>query len=938
MTSHALSRRCRIFCSRKTGITVRQRISYAHRSIMNRKVGVVVALLVVALAVVFGVLRNRGGAPKPAAKPQEQAAKQDTWAAAKPAEDTKAPAGMAPRWSLDVDPEGPLQLEGQVVDEDNHGVGGAEVWIGSVPPRTAKTEGDGTFAFDKLVGREYALSATAGEMVGGPLEYKLTENSDPVVIRLTKSAKVIVTVVGDDGKPIEGADVKLAALGERTARTGPDGTATLSPVHPGWVAVQATASGYAPGQAFTQVGSAGATGTIKVTMHKGVLVAGRVIDEGGAPIANARVTTAGIWDIPGGIEPVTTDGKGQFTFPGLAPGSHVLVATDGEHAPARSAPVSVTDQPIRNITITMKEGGRLAGTVVDDLQKPVPFASVRVGGDGAQMWMVDARQATSDRAGRFEIKGLARTKLKVRAESDDAASAVTSVDLTTIAAKTDLKLGLDVKGAIAGVVVDDTSQPVAEVQVNAFPDILGGNTPESISLAGMSSATTDGAGRFSIRGLPEGSYRLRAARATGGRYDWGQQGTPAKVGDKNIKITLAADGSVVGKLVLEGAGAPKAAIVQLGYQPSTPAAADGTFKLEGVAPGKYDLRVRGADFAEFTQRDVEVKPGKPTDVGTLTLVRGRKLVGKVIDAAGNAVPGAKVKTGDMLFSMQGAEDQMENWEEMTGARTDVTDQNGKFTVIGIAKKATSVIAEHASRGRSGAVEIAAGTDDPQPVTLTLKGFGTITGKVTSKGEPVGGATITDTPKGGGAQIRMVQSEADGSFTLTKISEGTHVLSAMQQSGFGMSLKSTSTTVQVRTGQETKVTIDIPIGSIVLTVQVKPQAGQKVDSAQVFLFRGKIFVHNAKELTDGFLAGGVQGMKFWFGEGKPLPDFEELVPGDFSVCTIPITGDLSDTTFQQRLQEEMESLKVYCKHIKVPASPQKQTVVHEVPAMAPLPQN
>ena len=67
------------------------------------------------------------------------------------------------------------------------------------------------------------------------------------------------------------------------------------------------------------------------------------------------------------------------------------------------------------------------------------------------------------------------------------------------------------------------------------------------------------------------------------------------------------------------------------------------------------------------------------------------------------------------------------------------------------------------------------------------------------------------------------------------------------------------------------------------------------------------------------------MKFWFGEGKPLPEFDELVPGDYSVCTIPITGDLSDTTFQQRMQEHLNALKVYCKAAKVLASPAKQIV-------------
>ncbi|HEY5927758.1 MAG TPA: carboxypeptidase-like regulatory domain-containing protein, partial [Kofleriaceae bacterium] len=375
---------------------------------MNRKVGALVAaLVVVGFAVWFFALRDRGDDAKPA--PDKQArSKLELPKPKPPTEDTPPPQGMAPRWSLDVDPEGPLRLEGQVVDEDKHGVGGAEVWLASVPPRSTKTEADGTFAFDKLVGREYRLTATAGDKAGGPVEHRLTETSDPVVIRLGKGAQVIVTVVTTEDKPIEGADVKLATMGERGARTAADGTATLKPVQPGWISVQATASGYAPGTGFTQVGSAGASGTIKVKLHKGLAVSGRVIDEGGAPIDKARVTVAGIWDIPGGLDPVVTDAKGQFSFAALAPGSHTLVAVDGEHAPARSAPVTVADQPIRNVTITMKAGGTLAGTVVDDAAKPVPFATVRVAGDGANMWMVASRQVTSDRAGKFELRGLAR--------------------------------------------------------------------------------------------------------------------------------------------------------------------------------------------------------------------------------------------------------------------------------------------------------------------------------------------------------------------------------------------------------------------------------------------------------------------------------------------------------------------------------------------------
>nr|HPH70433.1 carboxypeptidase-like regulatory domain-containing protein [Kofleriaceae bacterium] len=62
------------------------------------------------------------------------------------------------RWSFDIDPEGNLPLEGQVLGPDGKGVANADVWLSSVPPRSTKTKEDGTFAFDKLVGRTYELS------------------------------------------------------------------------------------------------------------------------------------------------------------------------------------------------------------------------------------------------------------------------------------------------------------------------------------------------------------------------------------------------------------------------------------------------------------------------------------------------------------------------------------------------------------------------------------------------------------------------------------------------------------------------------------------------------------------------------------------------------------------------------------------------------------
>src|SRR5262249_20939025 len=155
--------------------------------------------------------------------------------------------------------------------------------------------------------------------------------------------------------------------------------------------------------------------------------------------------------------------------------------------------------------------------------------------------------------------------------------------------------------------------------------------------------------------------------------------------------------------------------------------------------------------------------------------------------------------------------------------------------------------------------------------------------------------------GGGLQAAFAQTASDGTFAMQKVPEGTHVLSAMQSQL--MAMKSTSVTVQVTAGKTAQVAIDIPVGTITLAVDCRPLPGQKVNAAQLFLFPGIITgPSNGKQLAEGFFQSSVAGMKFWLGAGKP--EFDELVAGDYTLCAVPITGDLSDAQFMQRIQENM----------------------------------
>src|SRR5688500_14525767 len=114
----------------------------------KRRILIAAAVLVAAAIAVLLWLRGRGDGDGGG----EQSAKAKDVAAPKRAgsDDSGAGSGQMPLTSpvaMDNDPAGDLRLEGQVLGPDDEPVGGALVVLGSVPPRTATSEKDGSFEF-----------------------------------------------------------------------------------------------------------------------------------------------------------------------------------------------------------------------------------------------------------------------------------------------------------------------------------------------------------------------------------------------------------------------------------------------------------------------------------------------------------------------------------------------------------------------------------------------------------------------------------------------------------------------------------------------------------------------------------------------------------------------------------------------------------------------
>lgn len=913
----------------------------------RRTVIVTVALLAVA-AVFIWWYRGRGSGstetksvadqaePKAPPLPQHHEEKQQA---------TNAPGARGVYLAMDADPPGNLRLEGQVIDDNGDPVGGATVFVDARPPKHATAGEDGSFSFDAMVGRRYAVRARAGDQVGGPVVTTLTANSDPVIVRVHAGSKMAVTVVArDTGSPISGATVGLVGSGGASAQTEGDGIAHLRGLSPGWDLLVVSAPGYGTARVPVNVPSGTVESTQKVELDRGVEVKGVVVSEAGKPIQGARVvarSASAPWEPVDVLrDGVVTDAKGRFDIPGVPIGSFRFLAVHDDYAPGSSGVVALAEGSVPAVRIVLSAGAEVSGQVVDTSGAAAPWARVHVSSQRGQrgMWGGGvSRAVVAGDDGRFHIKGLPRQPMELFADTAQAATESVPVDLSATPKKDGLKLVLSVVGTISGTVVDDGGKPVAEVQVLAAPDFWGGGDVSALITRGPSFATTDGGGHFTVRGLQDGAYLVRATRTDVSNWWSGMgRGVKAHVGDANVKVVLQRDGAVVGRVQTTSGNPPAAATVQVAGGSLVPVVGD-HFRLDGVHPGTFDLTVRGAGFPDKIVKNVEVKPGETTDVGVVTVERGRIVSGRVVTSGGQPVADATVVLGRQLVG-DGANVQSSfgsNVEAQMGIRRTTSGADGGFRFGGVGKDEVAVVAEQTDVGRSLPAIVARGEADAN-VALTLVPFGSVAGTVTIDGEPAPDVSVVITSGIGSRYVVAVKSGDDGSFIADRVAAGKYKVAAMV--GSGVTSKMVAKDVEVAPGQQAVVELAITLGKISLTIVIKGKADAKVDAAQVFLFGNPaIDVHVGGEMNQVFLSESKAGdAAMAFAAGDKPASFDKVKPGEKSVCVIPLTGDMNDPTFMQRVQRHAESLAVYCSRVTVTSTPEEQSQTIETPAMNPLP--
>jgi len=835
---------------------------------------------------------------------------------------------------LDDDPEGALRLEGQVVDAAMQPVRGAVVSLDSNPPRHTTTEEDGGFYFDRLVGRPYQVVARAEDSFAGPVTVTLTESNDPVILTLREAARVEVTVTSAaDGRVLSGARVELRDIDVASAQSDAHGVATVRGVAPGMYRVMAVAEGYAPDHSILRVPADTKLAEHEVVLRRGAPVAGRVQNDDGKPVAGARVTYDGAssWAQSGDqrYDAVITDASGSFRFPALPQGSFRFVARADGFAPGTSDIVTLDGQSEPAlVVVTVPAGATLAGIVVDADGKPAAGARVQVQVKTDGMRWGGARQVYTSDQGRFAMKNLPAKTVEAVALHERGSSESLEVALAA-AAPAEVTLELSNTGVIAGVVVDEAGEPIEGAQVSGWPSFGGRRGRRGPGRFGGSEELSDAGGRFVLRGLSEGTYSLRASPpgSSGMGRLWFRDSVDAEVGDQNVRLVLPADGAVKGKVAFADGEAPEAFTVGVGFGAPTPfVSRDGSFTLGDLPPRKYSFAVRGIGFDDKRVGEISVEAGKTTDLGTITVSRGRRIAGRVIDASGSPVQGALIRAGRTIFGDGSSSKAQFGPPWARNAKETRSGDDGAFVISGLGAGTMSVVAEHEEKGRSPIVSVGP-RDDATNLNLALQRFGALEGSVSKGGQPAADimiqASMVDSPQ----VSYVVQSGEDGRFRFDRLAPGAYKASAMAggrgMRGFGFFRKD----VNVNSDQVSKVELSLDAGDATLAVTLKPSNRDEVGFGRVYAVLGKLSARTARELELAVASSGsTVALQAFAMRGNPA-ELRGLAPGDYSVCAYVLPTEVSGMgTTMAYIEREGDDLPVFCKQVAVSAQPEQQLVL------------
>jgi len=445
----------------------------------------------------------------------------------------------------------------------------------------------------------------------------------------------------------------------------------------------------------------------------------------------------------------------------------------------------------------------MSGRVVQDHSGlAAPSVQVKISQPGAAYLAADLE---SDGEGKFEADGLPAGEYRVQLLKPGHITTQTRVTL-----REDQPLSITLRivrgGSISGQVTDSAGRPVAGIRVLAMLKEAG--VWKQVRAVPGALATTDPAGAYRLFNLPPGEYQVAASYGAS-PFEVGSRGqAPARTalgtgfqlypethtisgGEEhrgaNLTITPGLTFRISGRV--EGSSAKERYWVTLtparqsGLAAAVmPAQDDGSFRIEGIAPGEYDLFANGPvrgyggsgaflheENRRFARTRVQIAA---EDVENVVLVPQSPSALSIKLAVEEGA--RKVCPPSVRVTLTSIEDAAAN----TGGTTSVTEAT-EAVVKNLAPLRYEVAASDLGPGCYQAERLVADLSSTPfgPAVLKLAPAGQIQGKVTGiTGQRPGGevSVILLLAAAGATQSPMVvTAEADGGFAFPGLAPGTY---------------------------------------------------------------------------------------------------------------------------------------------------------------------
>lgn len=695
---------------------------------------------------------------------------------------------------------------------------------------------DGSFRLADLPAGGGTLVADAGDLGMAELRGLTLPEAGAQKLQVTLAAPAAIegrAIEAKTGSPLRGVKVVGRSGGRLgVARTGADGRYRIAGLLPDRYRIEADDPRYVRYDRAGVVVLAGATEKVDLPLTLGATLSGRVVDEAGKPVANARGRllpegeAGGLRGFlrqqrAGGRSSFRTGIDGTFKATRLPPGDGQTLTVDHPEFEARSiGGLSLPAGGTRSgVSVVLARGLSLAGIVSDGEGNPVAGAELLLnqarvfrggrGGMVAQLNFVGGPEnrprATSGSDGRFEFRGLEKGDYILTARKPGYSEAV--LDPAKVGEATEpVELVLGSGASISGIVVDSNGQPAEGYFVQAR--IRGGGDSPLRGMGGPGGPGREATGPdgfFSVDGLRPGeAYDLLALGPDGPGPRRNGITAPADA----VEIVVPATGRIAGRVVEAATGQPVSDF-EISVSPDRSGqgggmvmvmriagaggrrrgqgqreqlhSEDGSFVLDDVPPGTWEVKVDARGYQAGRVSGIVVEPGQGKDGVSVRLSRGSGIRGRVADAAsGRAIPDARVTA-----EVAGGQRRGPMLDLLNGGGGIPTDADGVFEIDGLSQGRYLVSAEHPDY--SEATLLVDVKDGLAATELRLQAGGALGGVVMSETrralpgaqvalEPSGSGGIGPGGFGGGrggpfGDVKTAVSDAQGRFRFDHLTAG-----------------------------------------------------------------------------------------------------------------------------------------------------------------------